>query len=283
MEPTTNPAGAADAEADKFKAAATGSAAKADDKSNPSDNEGKKPSDEQKTAPEGTKSEPQAKGEDANKQEHDYKARYDGTAKDLKEKSEALQRTIDTNVTLAKKNPKYLSDLAQENPELADQVAQAAFGVDSYEAYDKDKKLEELKDSDPEEYEVQKRLSKLENTVKQSQKAAKGTFYESKGILQNQFDPKYTAIEKELKKLNPEYVEEHMAEALNIAYNIAYPEKVDPQKKDEADKERHLADQANKRGGSSATTGSAPSGGNGRFSDPEAKKFNDTFKDLVAK
>lgn len=204
-------------------------------------------------------------------QEHDWKKRYDGTAADLKRKSEEHDRIIDAQVKLAQKKPAYLNDLVETDPNLADQVVKKAFGHDSYESYQKSLEIEELKDVDPGQYETQKRLAVLEAKEKERISVIKESFYKEKGISTNTYDPSHQNVETQLNLLDKNFVDLNLTRAMEMAYNLAFP----GGKKEVTVADKHLADQTANSGGSSSTE--IPSGKTGRFSNAAARAFNEKF------
>lgn len=188
-------------------------------------------------------------------QEHDWKNRFDEASKASKQLSEEHQQVIDTNVKLVEKNPALLDDLAETNPKLADQVSKKLYDKD-YSTYRKDKELEAMKSSDPDRYEQEKRLRKIEQRDSERTETERKAFLQSKGIKDNEFDPAYQKVKRELETLNPQFVEDNPTLAWEKAYTLAYPTGIDLQKQ-QAD--ANLASNASKKGGLSAILNHTPS------------------------
>ena len=179
-------------------------------------------------------------------QEHDWKKRFDGVDKDHKQLSEEHGQLIDANVKLAEKNPQFLEDLAETDAKLADKVSQKMHGK-SYQDYKESAKLEEMKGSDPEGYDREKRLRSLEEKEAQRITDSRKKFLGEKGVKDNEFDPAYKKIHEQLNLLNPKFVEENPDRALEMAYGLAFPTSSDPA---EAAKAAHLANNTSNKGGS---------------------------------
>lgn len=217
---------------------------------------------------------PDQKPSEPPEQEHDWKARFDGTSQAHKQLSEEHQQVIDTNVKLVEKNPGLLNDLAASNPKLADQVSKKLYDKD-YSTYQKDQELEALKNSDPDRYAQEKRISKIEERDAQRTEAERKAFLQSKGIKDNEFDPAYQKVKKELETLSPQYVEDNPTQAWEKAYQLAYPSSSDPQ----ADKvAADLAGNTSRKGGLSAMLDHRPS-----KLTPEAQAFKDKMSTLTGK
>jgi hypothetical protein len=198
-------------------------------------------------------------------QEHDWKKRFEGTSQAHKQLSEEHQQVIDTNVKLVEKNPDLLEHLAESNPKLADQVSKKLHGKD-YSTYLKDIELENLKGSDPEKYEQEQRLRKVEQREKERIETDRKEFLKSKGIKDNEFDPAYQKVKAELEALNPQFVEDNPVEAWEKAYRLAFPGGNAQTQQSAA----ALAANTNKTGGLSAMLSQRPS----KLS-PEQQAFKD--------
>lgn len=208
-------------------------------------------------------------------QEHDWKKRFDGVDSAHKKLSEEHARVIDVNVKLAEKNPEFLEHLAETDQALADKVSEKLHGKPFVE-YKAGLELEGIKDSDPERYAREKRLKELEEREADRIEAEKAKFLEGKGIKVNDFDPSYQKVKNQLEVLNPKFVEENPERALEIAYNLAFPEG-DPNKKAEEErKAEELAANSSKPGGMAATIDHKPA----KLS-PEAQAFANKMSELT--
>jgi len=220
-------------------------------------------------------SEPNPSEPQANLQEHDWKKRYEGTSQAHKQLSEKHERTVKAQVKLVEKNPSILDDLADTDPELADEVSQKLHGK-SFEEYQKDVELESLRKNDPDAYEREKRLRKTESKLANQEKKERAAFLAEKGIKDSTFDPDYQKLQAELNMLNPAYVEENPIEALKKAHSLAFPGSSDPNK-EKAD--AALAGNTSKKGGLSTGAGTgAPSG-----KSDGAKAFRNQMAKLTGK
>lgn len=179
-------------------------------------------------------------------QEHDYKKRFDGVNQANRQLSEKYQRTIDLNAKLVEKNPDLLDEIAEADPELANEVSKKVNGSD-FESFKKSQELEGIKETDPEKYETEKRLRNLESKEQQRREEVKAKFYESRGIKINSFDPNYQKVEEQLSNIKPEFVEENLERALELAHGFAFPSNAsDPEK---VEKDKHVASLTTKSGG----------------------------------
>lgn len=210
----------------------------------------------------------------SDKQEHDWKKRFEGTDQAHKRLSEEHQQVIDTNIKLVEKNPELLDTLAETNPKLADQVSKKLHDK-SYSDYRKDKELEALKTSDPDRYEQEKRIRKIEKRDSERTEAERKAFLKDKGIKDNEFDPNYQKVKQQLDIMNPAYVEDNPSEAWEKAYQLAFPAGANPE---DAKKDFALAGNTNKKGGLSAILNHKPS----KLS-PEAQAFRDQMGALSSK
>jgi len=165
------------------------------------------------------------KNQDPNKenpQDHDWKKRYDNTARDFKKTSEEYQRTIETNQKLVEKNPQVLDSIAEFNTDLADQISQKLYGK-SYDQHREFKRIESLKETDPEKATLEETRFDLTLREQKLSDQIKNSFYESKNIIFNKFDPNFQKVEEQLKVINPDFVRDNLSTALGIAYNLAFP------------------------------------------------------------
>lgn len=184
---------------------------------------------------------------DPPKQEHDWKKRFDGVDRDHKQLSEEHGKLIDASVKLAEKNPSYLDDLAETDAALADKVSEKLYG-EPYGDFKEKKRLEELKDSNPSEYEREQRLRSLEKKEADRLVRAKESFLQEKGIKNNQFDPDYQKLQAQLELLNPVFVEDNPIRAMEIAHGLAFPK---TSNEEETAKAADLAKNTNRGGGMS--------------------------------
>ena len=206
-------------------------------------------------------------------EEHDWKKRYDGTAKDLKEKADDYERAISANVKLVEKDSDNLDTLAETDPKMAEQVSQKLYGK-SLEGHREDERIEELRSTDPGRADVEERLSKLENEKRVSQKADRTKFLTEKGIMENIYDEKYKKFDAQFKVLDKGFVENNHQRALEIAFDLAFGKTFTEDDVKKAKEETLLAAQAGKEGGGVPTEG----GGSKIPMSPEAKAFNAKLK-----
>jgi hypothetical protein len=218
-------------------------------------------------------------------QDHDWKKRYDNTARDFKKTSDEYQRTIETNQKLVEKNPQTLDAIAEFNPDLADRIATNLYGK-SYEQHKEVKRIESMKETDPEKASLEETKLSLAMREQKLSDQIKTGFFEGKGIIYNKFDPNYQKVAEQLNVLNPEFVQNNLSVALGIAYNLAFPNGApkggDPEK---AKKDAILINNANRSGGGAGAVG------DGGIVPPQSKKqltpaqseFLNKFKNLTSK
>lgn len=214
----------------------------------------------------------QSEPSENNKQEHDWKGRFDKTSQAHKQLSEKHDRVIDTNVKLVEKNPAMLEDLAETDPDLADEVSKKLHGK-SYEDFKKDEELAELKKTDPERYEQEKRLRTLEKQNAKQVQDSIDSFLKDNGIKNNPFDPDYKKIKAELNTFNPQYVEENPVEAWRRAHALAFP---GGSNSEDNKKDADLAKNTNSKGGLSTKMEHGQSGKN-----PDAEAFRNQMSNLL--
>lgn len=157
------------------------------------------------------------------------KKRLKGAISEIEKKNEESRRIVQLQTELVQDNPELIHKIAATDPLLANKIVMKVWsneGIRSYKQLLEHAKLEELKETDPNLYEIKKETSKLraelaERSEKDKQKA-ENSFLESKGIMQNEYDPKYSKLMEALDTVNPTLVKEDYTKALEIAHKIAF-------------------------------------------------------------
>ena len=179
--------------------------------------------DETNTSPEGSDLQPEPpKEEEAETDSIDYEKRYKDTQSAIQERSEALNKMINTSVELAKKNPQYLEDLAETDLSLADKISEKMNGM-KYNDWKETESLKEIKESDPEEYNKEMRLRELERAEEERIATARAKFFSEKRIKETELDAQYTKVQEQLEVLDQTFVKKDIVRALEIAYSLAFP------------------------------------------------------------
>jgi hypothetical protein len=204
-------------------------AGKADKPADPQDN-AEQPADEPKTGEEvtepesktqpaeGTEKEPEVIKPDVNEQRHKDAQR------EIQRRADEKKRAVEALADLAKADVSNLDTVAKRDPVLADAAVKEAFGFETLQDYKSHLRIQELKETNPDEAEREERLTRLEKVFQESKENTRKTFLESKGVSTNRFDDNYLKVEEKLKLLSPDYVESNYAEALATAYNLAFPQ-----------------------------------------------------------
>jgi len=152
---------------------------------------------------------------------------WENANKKISEMGEAKAKLLKTNLALVEKNPDLIKDIHENDPDTAQHIIKEKWGYDSYEELMAHARIDELKESDPDAAKREEELLTVkkdnERILKQLRSGAEKSFYEGKGIQNNPFDPKYQTIQEALKKVSPDLVKDNYAEALELAYAIAYP------------------------------------------------------------
>lgn len=215
-----------------------------------------------------------------NPQEHDWKKRYENTATDFKATAESLERAIEANVNLASSNPEILDAIADTDPSLADKVSMKIHGK-SYADYQEAKRIETIRQKDPERATTEERLSELEKREKTALESNKKSFFESKGIIYNQFDPNFKKVEAQLSIMSKDYVANNMQSALAIAYNLAFPTGITKEDVEAAKNSATLLAQSNKAAGGSSMGDISSVTTTKRTLSAEQQGFKDKFGNLL--
>lgn len=181
-------------------------------------------------------------------------------ANKIRELGEAKAQQFKTMVSVVRNDPDAIKSIHSEDPALADSIAKEVWGADDYNDLMKQAEIDELRKEDPDKAAQQEQIYKLtksnEKTQKQLRDKDENSFLQSKGIDKNPFDEKYKLLQQTLKeKVNSQLVEDNYAEALNVAYALAFPSRTDEQV--EADKKAILL--AKGTGSQPANKGIAPS------------------------
>ena len=249
---------------------------KVEEQPKPNVEAGPEPVKEPKEEPKEPVKEPEPAKEPNPPQEHDWKKRYDGTAKSLKDKSEEYDRVIATNVSLVQKNPDMLDIIAEADKDMAEDIARKLYGA-TYEDHKASKRIAELREEDPDRADTEERLLNSESTLRNIKDNAKAKFLESKEIMNNKFDPSYIKWKAQMDILNPTYVSENYDRACELAHGLAFPQGYSAEDLKKAQDDAVLAAQASKGGGGAPNEG----GPSKRPMSPEAKGFNDKFSDMA--
>lgn len=164
---------------------------------------------------------------------------WENANKKISELGEAKSSMFKTYLGLVEENPNLIKDLHKKDPALADQVVKEHWGHSSFEELMEYARVEELKESDPEAARREEEILNIKRDNKMllenARRSAETSFYAAKGILNNQFDPKYQAVQEALKKVSSELIRTNYAEALELAHTIAFPgrkpEEIEEEKK----------------------------------------------------
>ena len=130
---------------------------------------------------------------------------------------------------LVRENPELIHRIATTDPILANKVVMSVWGNEGTKSYKQlleHAKLEELRESNPDLYEIKKETAKLkaelEERKERDKKEVEREFCESKGIVANEYDPKYMTLKETMETLNPKLVAEDYKKALEISHKIAF-------------------------------------------------------------
>ncbi len=159
------------------------------------------------------------------------KKRLSGAISEVEKKNEEVRQLVDLQAEQVTANNDLIHKVAERDPVLANKVVQRVWGtqgIRSYKQLLERSKLEALKESDPKTYNTEKELfeikSKLATYEEKDQKKTRDKFLESKGIKENEYDPKYKKLTEALESLNPILVQEDYDKALKLAHSIAFSE-----------------------------------------------------------
>jgi hypothetical protein len=149
--------------------------------------------------------------------------------KEVEKKNAAYQRVVGMQANLVAENPDLIHKIASSDPTIADQVVEKVWGesgVRSYKQLIERAKLEELKTSNPDLYETKLEMStiraELEERRTKELTDVKNKFLKEKGILENEYDPKYTKLIEALNLVNPAVLEKDLRQGLETAHSIAF-------------------------------------------------------------
>lgn len=146
----------------------------------------------------------------------------------VEKKNEEVRNLIEFQADLVRDNPEYISKLAEKDMSLADRVVEKVWGSDGVKSYKqlmKQVEMEQYKTSSPELYETNLKLSKIEEELAQRKSQDKAiaaqNFFNSKGIVPNDYDDNYKKVQESLKLVSPQVVENDYVKALELAYVLA--------------------------------------------------------------
>jgi hypothetical protein len=189
------------------------------------------------TTPEITKTEPEVIPEAApDVQEGDQaelKTRLSAAIDDGVKKNEELRKAVDLQAEFVAENPELINKIAATDPNMANRVTEKVWGhlgIRSYkqllEKAKQEAELSTLKESNPDLYEIKKELSETKAEIQarneRDEETTRKTFLKSKGILENEYDPKFSKFQESLKLLNPSLVKENYGQALELAHSLAF-------------------------------------------------------------
>jgi hypothetical protein len=191
--------------------------------------------------------------------------------KDAKEAAEKIRQLSEERKTLREshlavmdKNPDYIHELHETNPELATALIKEHWGFDSYEELQRAAQIEDLKATDPDEAAKEARLFALEQENKsfrrQTIQNVEENFFKEKGITNNPYDPKYQALQEAIKNLNPALLQQDYKKGLETAHKIAFPEDYTAAAIKEAQKSILLSKELGTTPGNTITAPRTPSG-----------------------
>lgn len=150
---------------------------------------------------------------------------------EVKKRNEEVRRHVELQAEFVRENNELIHKIAASDPRLANQIVEKVWGVTGIKSYKQlleRSKLEELKTSDPDNYETKRKLWEMENRLataeQKEQKHVRNKFFSDKGISDNEYDPNFRKINEALETLNPSLVLEDYGKALNLAYAIAFSE-----------------------------------------------------------
>ena len=155
--------------------------------------------------------------------------RLKGAISKVEETNADYARAVETQVSLVKKSPELINQIADSDIVMANRVIEKTWGhlgIRTYKQLQEQAELQKLKDEDPVAYESKKETLELKRRLdKSEQKTRDNTltdFLTHNSIRKNDYDPKYQKLQKALEALNPVLVEDDYGKALQIAHSIAF-------------------------------------------------------------
>lgn len=152
-------------------------------------------------------------------------------AQKITDLGQANAAKYDSMVAVVRDNPDSLKALHSTDPQMADKIAQELWQADGFDDLMKQAEIEEQKADDPDGAETASRIYALEKDAEKNTKQLREThetaFFESKGIMNNPFDPKHKSLMDSMKNINPELIKTDYPKALNMAYADSFPARTD--------------------------------------------------------
>lgn len=143
----------------------------------------------------------------------------------IQQKGEQAKRLFLAAVDMVRENPAALLNIAKYDRTQADAIVKEIYGYESVDELEQQTRLLELKKEDPEKADTEERLMRLEKdtraVTRSQQEQLDKMFFESKGLQYNSVDPDCVAVMENLKKLDPTFVKNDRAGALNLAHQMA--------------------------------------------------------------
>lgn len=192
-----------------------------------------------------TKSETQVEGQEVETSEQaapdapqegdqaELKTRLTNAITEGEKKNEELRKAVDIQAEIVRTQPEFIEKIAATDLEMANKVVAKVWGEHGIRSYkqlvervQKEAELEEVKQKNPELYETKKELSdvkeRLERSEQKERNQARKKFLESKGILENEYDPNFKKFQDSLQFINPTILQEDYGKALELAHNLAF-------------------------------------------------------------
>lgn len=147
----------------------------------------------------------------------------------VQESKDEVRKIVNVQSELVSENPELIHKIAERDPILANKIVNNLWGdngIKSYKQLMQRVKLEKLREENPEAYETQSKISDLESKLAErearEEKALRSGFLKDKGILDNEYDPKFIKLNEALESLNPRLVKEDYQKALEMAHKLAF-------------------------------------------------------------
>jgi len=142
------------------------------------------------------------------------KKRIKNAIESVERKNEEVRRMVELQADIVAENPDLIHKIAATDPNVANQVVKKVWGeagINSYKQLLQKAKeaneLESIKDTNPDLYqtklEMQQVTAKLEKAALKEQERTRKSFFESKKILVNEYDPNYRKVNDALQYINP--------------------------------------------------------------------------------
>ena len=155
--------------------------------------------------------------------------RLNGALSDVEKKNEEVRKVVALQAELVQDNPDLIHKIAASDPILANKIVGKVWGdsgIRSYKQLLEKVNLESIKTTNPDLYETKSEMlrikAQLEEQKTKEQSREKQSFLASKGILENEYDPKYIKLQAAMENLNPSIVRDNYGEALKMAHQIAF-------------------------------------------------------------